>query len=122
MPEVTWKPHEKHGRLTTQSDLPDSVYAFPKQRKEPLTDAEHGVTQSRGSIKSSTSPMPTVPWRSRTSRKPQATTASTSRKHRGTTSGFILKRTKSRLPPKALSRANAERPDKFPIVLVSATR
>jgi len=39
MPEATWKPHEKHGRLTTQSDLPDSVYAFPKQRKEPLTDA-----------------------------------------------------------------------------------
>jgi hypothetical protein len=38
---ATWKPHEKHGRLTTQSDLPDSVYAFPKQRKEPLTDASH---------------------------------------------------------------------------------
>ena len=41
MPDTTWKPHEKHGQLTTQSDLPDSVYAFPKQRKEPLTDAEH---------------------------------------------------------------------------------
>src|ERR1700722_14713274 len=41
MPEATWKPHEKPGRLTMQSDLPDSVYAFPKQRKEPLTDAEH---------------------------------------------------------------------------------
>jgi hypothetical protein len=41
MPETTWKPHEKHGRLTKQSDLPDSVYAFPKQRKEPLTDAQH---------------------------------------------------------------------------------
>jgi hypothetical protein len=41
MPEATWKPHEKHGRLTMQSDLPDSVYAFPKQRKEPLTDAQH---------------------------------------------------------------------------------
>jgi hypothetical protein len=38
---ATWKPHEKHGRLTAQSDLPDSVYAFPKQRKEPLTDARH---------------------------------------------------------------------------------
>jgi hypothetical protein len=38
---ATWKPHEKHGQLTTQSDLPDSVYAFPKQRKEPLTDARH---------------------------------------------------------------------------------
>jgi hypothetical protein len=38
---TTWKPHEKSGRLTAQSDLPDSVYAFPKQRKEPLTDARH---------------------------------------------------------------------------------
>jgi hypothetical protein len=38
---ATWKPHEKHGTLTMQSDLPDSVYAFPKQRKEPLTDAKH---------------------------------------------------------------------------------
>jgi hypothetical protein len=38
---ASWKPHEKHGRLTTQSDLPDSVFAFPKQRKEPLTDARH---------------------------------------------------------------------------------
>ena len=41
MPEATWKPHEKHGQLTTQSDLPDTVFAFPKQRKEPLTDARH---------------------------------------------------------------------------------
>lgn len=24
-----------------KSDLPDSVFAFPKQRKEPLTDARH---------------------------------------------------------------------------------
>lgn len=40
-PHATWKPHEKHGHLTSQSDLPDSVFAFPKQRKEPLTDAQH---------------------------------------------------------------------------------
>src|SRR5690349_12251263 len=39
--KTTWRPHEKHGRLTKQSDLPDSVFAFPKQRKEPLTDARH---------------------------------------------------------------------------------
>jgi hypothetical protein len=39
--QTTWEPHEKHGVLTARSDLPDSVYAFPKQRKEPLTDAEH---------------------------------------------------------------------------------
>jgi hypothetical protein len=38
---TTWEAHTKHGDLTTQSDLPDSVFAFPKQRKEPLTDAEH---------------------------------------------------------------------------------
>lgn len=38
---ATWRPHEKHGTLMTQSDLPDTVYAFPKQRKEPLTDARH---------------------------------------------------------------------------------
>jgi hypothetical protein len=36
-----WEPHEKHGQLTMKSDLPDSVFAFPKERKEPLTDAEH---------------------------------------------------------------------------------
>jgi hypothetical protein len=28
--EATWKPHEKHGHLTEQSDLPDTVFAFPK--------------------------------------------------------------------------------------------
>ncbi|HEY5425364.1 MAG TPA: DUF6582 domain-containing protein [Candidatus Tumulicola sp.] len=38
---ATWKPHEKHGKLTMRSDLPSSVYAFPKQRKEPMTDARH---------------------------------------------------------------------------------
>jgi|HubBroStandDraft_1064217.scaffolds.fasta_scaffold248785_1 hypothetical protein len=38
---TTWKPHDKSGRLTQQGDLPDSVFAFPKQRKEPLTDARH---------------------------------------------------------------------------------
>jgi hypothetical protein len=39
--ETTWKPHEKHRELTERSDLPDSVFAFPKQRKEPMTDASH---------------------------------------------------------------------------------
>jgi hypothetical protein len=38
---TTWKPHEKPGELTERSDLPDSVFAFPKERKEPLTDASH---------------------------------------------------------------------------------
>jgi hypothetical protein len=39
--KATWKPHEKHGTLTERSDLPDSVFAFPGERKEPLTDASH---------------------------------------------------------------------------------
>ena len=39
--EATWEPHEKHGDLTERSDLPDTVFAFPEQRKEPLTDASH---------------------------------------------------------------------------------
>src|SRR5271156_2752553 len=39
--QPTWMPHEKHGQLTAQNALPDSVYAFPKHRKEPLTDASH---------------------------------------------------------------------------------
>jgi hypothetical protein len=39
--KATWQPHEEHGDLTTRSDLPDTVFAFPKQRKEPLTDASH---------------------------------------------------------------------------------
>jgi hypothetical protein len=37
----TWEPFEEHGHLTTRSNLPDAVFAFPKQRKEPLTDAQH---------------------------------------------------------------------------------
>jgi hypothetical protein len=41
--ETTWHPHEQHGNLdsATRHDLPDDVYAFPKQRKLPLTDARH---------------------------------------------------------------------------------
>lgn len=38
---ATWKPYERHGTLTERGDLPDSVFAFPEQRKEPLTDASH---------------------------------------------------------------------------------
>jgi hypothetical protein len=39
--KMTWEPHTRHGDLTDRSDLPDSVFAFPGHRKEPLTDAEH---------------------------------------------------------------------------------
>ena len=40
---TTWQPHEAHGDLSTQekNNLPESVFAFPKQRKEPLADASH---------------------------------------------------------------------------------
>jgi hypothetical protein len=43
MATATWKPHEKHGDLDTKDrdSLPDEVFAFPKQRKEPMTDASH---------------------------------------------------------------------------------
>lgn len=41
--KTTWKPHTEQGKLTAQERkaLPDSVFAFPNQRKEPLTDASH---------------------------------------------------------------------------------
>ncbi len=43
MARVTWKPYTRHGDLDThdREELPDSVYAFPRLRKEPLTDADH---------------------------------------------------------------------------------
>lgn len=40
-----WKPYGsgEHGRLTTaqKNALPDSAFAFPRSRKEPMTDAIH---------------------------------------------------------------------------------
>jgi hypothetical protein len=41
--KTTWQAHTKHGELDTddRKELPSSAYAFPKQRKEPLTDADH---------------------------------------------------------------------------------
>ena len=41
--KATWKPHEERGNLSSadRKELPDSVYAFPSKRKEPLTDASH---------------------------------------------------------------------------------
>jgi hypothetical protein len=43
MAKTTWKPHEEHGDLSSKErrELPDSAYAFPGKRKEPLTDAAH---------------------------------------------------------------------------------
>lgn len=39
----TWQPHDVEGELSTEerNDLPESVFAFPKQRKAPLTSASH---------------------------------------------------------------------------------
>jgi hypothetical protein len=41
--KATWKPHEEHGALSSEErkELPASVYAFPRERKEPMTDASH---------------------------------------------------------------------------------
>jgi hypothetical protein len=41
---TTWKPPpDRHGQLSAKDrdELPDSAYAFPRHRKEPLTDAAH---------------------------------------------------------------------------------
>ena len=42
-PPTAWKPHPRPGELSSQDrdELPDSAFAFAKQRKEPLTDALH---------------------------------------------------------------------------------
>lgn len=41
--KTTWKPVKEDGKLSTaeKNDLPESAFAFPKQRKEPLTNASH---------------------------------------------------------------------------------
>ena len=43
MAESTWRAHSEHGELSTRekNDLPESAFAFPKHRKEPLADADH---------------------------------------------------------------------------------
>jgi len=45
MPEPTWKPYSPaiHGRLSTadKTTLPATAFAFPRARKEPMTDATH---------------------------------------------------------------------------------
>jgi len=43
--EPTWKPYDSavHGRLSTaeKESLPTTAFAFPRARKEPMTDATH---------------------------------------------------------------------------------
>jgi hypothetical protein len=38
--EVTWKPI-RDGAHAVRAKLPDGAFAFPAERKEPLTDAAH---------------------------------------------------------------------------------
>ena len=39
---ATWKPHDHESSdRAHRAELPDSAYAFPKERKEPMTDASH---------------------------------------------------------------------------------
>src|SRR4051794_18923792 len=41
---ATWKPVDEHGALSAEDrkELPDSAYAFPGKRKDPLADADAG--------------------------------------------------------------------------------
>ena len=39
--QTTWMPYTEHGKIHDRAELPESAYAFPSQRKEPLTDADH---------------------------------------------------------------------------------
>lgn len=43
MVKATWKAHTTGGELNSskRDDLPENVFAFPKQRKETLIDASH---------------------------------------------------------------------------------
>ena len=43
MASPTWRQYTIHGALTAgqESELPETAFAFPTQRKEPLTDAAH---------------------------------------------------------------------------------
>ena len=39
--QTTWMPSTETGVIHNRAELPESVFAFPRQRKEPLTDADH---------------------------------------------------------------------------------
>ena len=39
--QTTWMPSTESGVIHSRAELPESVFAFPRQRKEPLTDADH---------------------------------------------------------------------------------
>ena len=56
--EGTWQPFEETTRHITRADLPETVFAFPKQRKEPMTDAQH--------VRNAVARFDQVLWRPRT--------------------------------------------------------
>jgi len=39
--QATWMPSTEYGEIHNRAELLESVFAFPRQRKEPLTDASH---------------------------------------------------------------------------------
>lgn len=39
--QTTWMPSTETGVIHNRAEQPESVFAFPRQRKEPLTDADH---------------------------------------------------------------------------------
>ena len=39
--QTTWMPSTESGVIHNRAELPDSVFAFPRQRKEPLINADH---------------------------------------------------------------------------------
>jgi hypothetical protein len=103
MPKAPWKPHEKRGRLTMQSDLPDSVYVFPKQRKERLTDAQH----VRNAVAQLDQVIDVDRALAFANIEKVQTTASTSRKPHGTTWALILKKNRREAAPR---RCDAQTP------------
>jgi hypothetical protein len=39
--QTTWMPSTEYGEIHNRAGLPESVFAFTRQRKEPLTGASH---------------------------------------------------------------------------------
>lgn len=39
--QTTWQPCTEQGVIHNRAELPETVFAFPQQRKEPFTDADH---------------------------------------------------------------------------------
>ena len=75
--EATWMPSTEYGEIHNRAELPESVFAFPHQRKEPLTDADHVINALARFDQSRMFPMPIATLPSPTSKRPPSITAST---------------------------------------------